>query len=177
MDAGNVQLTLKRKLKALQDGIFICKTLHVFTASGKKSKKKKQSKHPLYWNCIVTHCPFCADEYLLWTESIMSNLSLSHFLKGMYLFSSIPSAWGWEPSQEPWSHTAQQSQPLGWQNRGISAGFSYRVAFVPVPEASLLAREKQIWIGSPDCSCPPLGSFRAVPRDYIKWKREVALLV
>lgn len=92
IDAGNIQLPLKRKLKEIQDKIFICKTLLLFYSKWKEKKRKKQSKWPLYWNCIVTHCPFHADVHLLWTEPIMSNLSLSHFLKGMYLFSSIPRA-------------------------------------------------------------------------------------
>lgn len=80
--------------KEFQGETLICKTSPVFTASGKKSKKNKQLKYPLYWNCIVTHCPFHADEHHLWTKSISSNHSLSCFLKGMYLFSNIPNSLG-----------------------------------------------------------------------------------
>lgn len=80
----------KENLRRFRMKFSFVKLCFFFTASGKK--RKKQSKWPLYWNCIVTHCPFHADVHLLWTEPIMSYLSLSHFLKGMYLFSSIPRA-------------------------------------------------------------------------------------
>lgn len=144
--AGNIQWQLSKENFRSFRMRFSFTKLPVFTASGKKSKEKKQSKYPLYWNCIVTRCRFHADEHLLWAESIMSNLSLSCFLKEMYLFSSIPSAWSWGASWEHCSHTAQWPQPLEWQNWGISAGFPHRVAFVPAPGASLLARENEIQI-------------------------------
>lgn len=103
--------------------------------NGKKRRKNKQSKHPLYWNCIFT-CPFHPDEHLLWTESIMPSLSLSHFLKGICFFFSIPHAQG---GQEPLALKA-------W-SRGSSAGFPDSVDFISAPEALLLARENEIyWI-------------------------------